>query len=147
MLLIKHLKREWPWAVIFLVTQIIVFALNYRVIESKFFPVVENFKIEHVVSQSPENGSIVYVSFEKIRNCELVGVRMTDKLGWRVKFKFLEDDERVDDSYRSRNTGIHTTGPWWIGTDNWSNIQIEAIHKCDPFGYTVSYMQKIKVVD
>lgn len=144
MWLINLIKREYPWIIIFLTTQAILFGMNYREAESKFMPVVENFEIVHVVKQSPEYGSLVYVKFDKVRNCELIGVRMTNALGWRVKFKFLEDDETFDDSYRSRGIGEHSTGPWWLETDNWSNIQIEALHKCDPFGITVTYMQKIK---
>jgi len=136
-------KREYPWIIIFLATQIGIFSFHYRDFESKFFPVVNNFRVVHVLEQSEETGSVVYVKFDKLRGCELVGVRMTDSNGWRVNFKFLEDYE-TDDSYKSRGLGNHVTGPWWINTVNWSNIQIEAIHKCDPFGNTISYIQKIK---
>ena len=143
MWLTKFVKREYPWIAIFLMTQLALFTANYREAESKFFPVVEDFRVVHVLKQSEEHGSTVFVKFNKVRDCELVGVRMTDHLGWRVRFVFHEDGY-ADNSYRSRGIGEAVTGPWWLETDNWSNIQIEALHKCDPFGITTTYLQKIK---
>tara|TARA_R110000851_G_scaffold6659_1_gene26643 strand:- start:514 stop:972 length:459 start_codon:yes stop_codon:yes gene_type:complete len=143
--IVKYFRVNTLWIMIFLLTQLSIFTWNYREFETKFFPVVTNFEVVHIVEQSKEFGTKAYTRFDKNRECIFIGLRMTDPTGWRIKFTFL-DDIAADDSYKSRGVGHSVAGPWWIDTDNWSNMLVESVHKCDPFGVTISVMQKPKLL-
>ena len=135
----NKIRKEVVWIIIFIVTQLGLFLYNYREFETLFLPVVGPITIE--TSEQVGQSSRVFVSFDKLRACTFIGLRMTDPYGSRVKFKFMDEDTVNDDSYLSRPSGLNVAGPWLIEYLRVNDLQIEAIHKCDWFGYTVSLMQ------
>lgn len=137
----NKIRQELVWIFIFIMTQLALFLYNYRAFETQFYSAVGEITIVKEYKEKESKTDIVYVSFDKYRECEFVGLRMTDPYGGRVKFKFLDEDQEGDDSYLSRPKGLNVAGPWWVNYPNFEELQIEAIHKCDWFGYTVSLMQ------
>ena len=138
--MLNKLKCEWQWVTIFIVAQVALFAINYRNFETKFFPVVSYLTIEYPVTYEGDD-TLLFVSFDKLRDCRYLGIRVTDITGERIRIDF-EDVAEGDDSYPSRPTGHNIAGPWRVNTHKLEAKQVEVIHKCDPFGYTRSIMQK-----
>ncbi|WP_157888289.1 hypothetical protein [Neptunicoccus sediminis] len=98
-------------------------------LESVIFPVVS--EIETVESTNIDADlQRVFVRFKKYRDCDFVGLRMSDPLGYRVKFEFL--DQHGGDSYHSRPAGVNVAGPWLVYSSYpLEEMKIEAIHFCD----------------
>ena len=96
-------------------------------LETKFNPVVS--ELELVKSMYVEDGKQeVFVRFDKYRDCEFLGLRMNDPLGYRVKFDFLDKD---GDSYQSRPEGLNVAGPWMLYTNfPIGDLRVESIHSC-----------------
>lgn len=96
-------------------------------VETKLFPVVGSIEVvqKEEISDSKQR---VFVRFDKYRECEFVGLRMNDPLGYRVEFKFMDIE---GDSYQSRPEGLNIAGPWMIHTNfPIEELKIEAIHRC-----------------
>jgi len=140
----NKILKELTWIIIFILSQLALFLYNFREFETQFLPVVGDISVRSELKDKETKSIMVYVSFDKLRDCEFIGLRMTDPYGSRVKFKFLDEDTLNDDSYLSRPEGFNIAGPWWIEYYNFEDLQIEAIHKCDWFGFTVSLMQTKK---
>ena len=138
--MLNRLKEELHWVAIFLIAQLGLFSIYYRDFETKFFPVVSYIEIIPPIVPH-DDGLLIWVKFEKMRECEFLGVRVFSADGQRIHLQFLDDDDE-DESYRSRAVGPQVSGPWLIDTKNIADKQIEAIHKCDPFSTTKSILQK-----
>ncbi len=99
-------------------------------LETVFFPVVG--QIELVEGHKVDDGvQEVYVEFDKFRDCDFIGLRMNDPLGYRVNFNFLD---KTGDSYHSRPEGFNIAGPWRLFTNfEIEELHIEAVHECKGF--------------
>lgn len=107
--------------------------------ERKYFPVVENFKI---TDSSPfdEDKTLFNVTFDKLRNCEFLGVNWNSSNGNRLPFEFREDLGNEFVGGVTRPTGSHTAGPWLVWADNLDTISGTTYHKCHPLWITETLM-------
>ena len=136
--MLGKLREEICWVLIFLVTQLAVFSIYYRDFETKFFPVVDNFSVQHIYEFTDEYVELD-VKFEKLRKCEFLGLRAYTPAGIRVRVDFLD---KLGDQYHSRPRGPNVAGPWRIYNNGWSDLQVDVLHRCDIFGYTKTVMQR-----
>jgi len=140
MTLFETIKANSKWLSVFVICQLVMISINYRNIESVFFPVVTELTLVESATREGIPGMVVFVSFEKLRGCEFIGLQVSDNIGNRVSIDF-QDVNETDDNYFSRPVGDNIAGPWWIDTQDWEGIRISAVHHCDHFGYTISKMK------
>ena len=141
--MLDKLKEEVLWVMILIATQIGVFSYNYRDFETKFRPVVTDFEVVHVHKWT-EDYMEIDVAFDKLRDCDFAGIRVYTTDGIRIRVDFLD---RMGDQYHSRHVGENIAGPWRIWHDGWSELQLDVLHSCDPFGTTRTVMQRSSLLN
>lgn len=102
-------------------------------IESRFFPVVSDVKVEGV--EKVEDGVAFYVAFDKVRQCKFLGVAWY--LGAeRVGIEF----EPGHNLYPlTRPVGDQYAGPWLVrNVTSLEGTTAVAIHSCHPLWETVT---------
>lgn len=93
-------------------------------LEGDVLPVATNFEV--VSSASQNSQTFIYVTFNKARHCEFLGVN------WyldttRLNVVFLEDKGKAP---LSRPVGGQTTGPWRIDIPTLDGTTAEVLHRC-----------------
>jgi hypothetical protein len=81
--------------------------------EGKFFPVVQNFEIIQARQGPTDLESEIYVSFDKVRNCEYVGITWD----WRSGGNYVRVPLILNPpagSTPTRPVGPATAGPWIV---------------------------------
>lgn len=111
-------------------------------VETKYFPVVSKLSIERSYQDS-DGKSVVYAEFNKIRNCEYVGLswykgsRDSKFQSVRVVLGRAEGDE----SSQNRPQGRQSSGPWTISMpleELKNNSFAQLSHRCHPFWITTT---------
>ena len=102
--------------------------------EAKLFPVVTEFRV--LEAKQHYNDTYVYVSFNKVRNCEFLGVN------WyvgpdRLPIEFLEDAGNVS---ISRPKGDQVTGPWRVGIKSLEGTNMSVQHRCHGLWLTETHL-------
>lgn len=122
---------------------LVTFFVTLPMAETRWFPVVETLQVDKVEPAS-EGRSIIYGSFDKIRQCDYGGIAWFER-------KANGDLERVsvellrrpgDTSSPNRPLGQQTAGPWVIGIPADRVIGasvVELTHRCHPFWTTVTH--------
>lgn len=102
--------------------------------EGIFFPVVSNVNVS--LLQEQPNGLDVNVSFDKIRQCEFIGVSWYDTFGDRLQILFeINGEENLP--YTRPVMGDQDAGPWrLLGIDNLDGSVAVTSHHCHPFWTT-----------
>ena len=77
--------------------------------EGQYLPVVKSVKIEQ--SLGSKDGTLIYVSFDKVRQCQFIGISWYDEFNIRKGVEF-EPDAKF--SPISRPNGEQLTGPWLV---------------------------------
>lgn len=78
--------------------------------EGRLFPVVEQLEILTIVPDGEK--SLIYVRFEKIRECEYVGIGWYEEVDGQLRRVKL--DLRPDGSDSNRPVGRQVAGPWSV---------------------------------
>lgn len=133
-------------AIIFCSTLMMIFFAGPW-IETKFFPVVDTLSISDLRPGDDPGTSRFIASFNKLRNCEYIG------LGWyddatqeRINTLLLRTDK--SDTVVTRPPGYTRTGPWiialppdrirppfgwWAKPKGWVGSHALLFHRCNPF--------------
>lgn len=109
-------------------------------IEEYFFPVVKNTKLVRVESDGPDS-VLVWLSFDKVRNCELIDLawyRVDGLTGGllRIDFEIIED---FGGPPVTRPEGTQVSGPWRLETSPQrftEGIVSHTNHRCHPLWTT-----------
>lgn len=139
---------SWPFviksicaAIIFFCTMVTIYTLG-PLAETRFFPVVGKLQILRM-DPLPGKKTAVFAAFEKLRNCEYIGIAWFS--GSRQK-----GFERVplvlyrqpgDDSSPNRPIGFQRAGPWEIALtaeEVRTRSFAELHHRCHPLWATVT---------
>lgn len=101
--------------------------------ESIFAPVTTSFEITR--TERADGGILVWLKFEKLRQCEFIDLRWYDWLGRELKVTFSPGE--VNDESFTRPVGSADVGPWFISsTADLNFTKAYALHKCHPFWNT-----------
>lgn len=102
-------------------------------LEHRFFPVVEDVEIHDPTVT--EDGVSFFVSFEKVRQCEFVGVAWYSG-AVRVGVEFAPGHNLYP---ATRPEGDQFAGPWLVrDVSTLEGTRAAAIHRCHPLWQTVS---------
>lgn len=109
--------------------------------ETRFFPVVKTLHILRTEATDGGASSLVWGYFEKVRDCEYVGIAWFrgSRLGNFDRVSFVPVREIGDHSSPTRPLGTQQGGPWKIGLpieDLETNSFVEIFHSCHPFWVT-----------
>ena len=100
--------------------------------EPILLPVVTDFKVEKLVIV--EEGTLIWVSLNKIRNCQYLGMEW-----YRGNRRIVFDTERKDSDHsaKSRIVGEHIIGPWFLeDTFGLDGVTGYVQHSCHPLWTT-----------
>lgn len=103
--------------------------------EGRFFPVVNQLEILTIVPDGEK--SLVYVRFEKVRECEYVGIGWYEDKDGQLRRVSL--NLRPDGSDSNRPTGRQVAGPWEVGipADKLrEHSYVTLTHRCNPLYLT-----------
>lgn len=112
-------------------------------VEGRIFPVVGKLHITAMSYDPIEKRTVLQVEFNKIRDCEYLG------LAWFVRLS-TDSFERVpveirrastDKSSPNRPTGLQRSGPWLVNLDpeTLKNRSFALLsHRCNPFWVTTT---------
>lgn len=110
--------------------------------EGDWFPVTSPAEIVSIQAVSGGNASLIYVVFEKYRDCEFIGLSWSeirsDGVLARARIDFRPDGVR-DDTDVNRVRGRQSAGPWLISLPPEllvSHSFAVASHRCHPFWLT-----------
>lgn len=118
--------------IMFLVGFLPVWWTAFYEYEGTILPVVEDVKVEPV--RYGNNSIEVLVSFNKVRQCEFIGISWYDQSGKRLVVVF---DSRERDLPRTRPKGYQNSGVWKIiGTNKLDGTHAVVSHKCHPLWTT-----------
>lgn len=144
-----NLKRIVAW----LVPTVVVLAATVMTlrlgpdVESRMFPVIDNFKIESIL-RNKESGDLVLMgSFTKLRDCKrhaLVATIINDDESDPEKTRIVI----LDNSAKIQLTkGTHEFGPWVVSFNKKSGdwLKLDIVYTCHQFYYTESPLAKIKL--
>ncbi len=116
--------------------------VSFPAIETRYFPVVEKLDIVKV-DQASENRSIVYGQFNKVRQCEYIGIswfkRNSNGVLERVAVELMR--RPGDSSSPNRPLGMQNAGPWVIDIPQdelRGTSVVELAHRCHPFWTTIT---------
>lgn len=124
------------------VVLLVTLFVSMPAVETRFFPVVQHLEIDNVAPAS-ENRSVIYGHFNKVRQCDYIGIswfrRTSDGALERVPVELMR--RAGDTSSPTRPTGRQVAGPWVIGIPpeevRFVSI-VELTHRCHPFWTTVT---------
>lgn len=103
------------------------------VIETRFFPVVDNVQIEDL--KRHDEGVSFYVRFDKLRPCEFLGVSWYE--GAMRRGVAFEPDSALYP--RTRPVGDQYAGPWLVtSVRTLDGTHAVAHHRCHPLWVTAS---------
>lgn len=108
--------------------------------EGVVFPVVDNVAVIEQHADSCEACRLphidVFVTFDKLRQCEFVALSWLDNTGRRVRIDF---DPELGTEAQTRPTGAQVAGPWRIyGIETLEGTRAIVEHQCHPFYRTYS---------
>ena len=128
------------WVTVAMIAQIILFSIFYRSLETIINPVSGNLQIVEPVVYYEEKYEVL-ISFDKYRDCIVVGAIIIDPTGARVPFEDISDPK---DSKVHFPSGSHfLSGPYMIySLYKFEELRIELLHKCDSIGLTRSILQE-----
>lgn len=110
-----------------------VFLPKFSQIEGRILPVTTQLQI---VSQAViEDGVTIYVSFEKLRQCDFLG------LVWYEGSRRLTVDFAPDaaQTHPTRPVGLQVAGPWLIkGVSDLEGTEAFTFHRCNDWWTTVT---------
>jgi hypothetical protein len=87
------------------------------------------------IQQTPVEGGLnVRMSYEKLRDCQILGVSM-DKNGVPVEFEPVVGSV---DALVTRGTGPQISRLWFVGNDNVTDVRLRWIHRCSPLWTVVT---------
>lgn len=111
-------------------------------VETRWFPVVSKMQISEMNALTPER-TAVYASFEKLRDCDYVGIAWfhgSRKTGFeRVPIQLLRAPGDI--SSPNRPLGRQTSGPWIVDIpigEIRNNSFVELYHHCTPLWITAT---------
>lgn len=100
--------------------------------EGRILPVVSNIEITEI--QTDKNGSYIFVSFDKTRQCEFIGLSWYDKFNIRHGVEFSPN---LSTTPKTRPIGGQAAGPWLIkGLENIEGSRAVTTHRCHPLWLT-----------
>ncbi len=122
---------------------LVTFFVSFPALETKYWPVVETLHIERVEAAT-ENRSVIYGTFNKVRQCEYIGItwfaRNVNGVLDRVPVEILR--KPGDTSSPNRPLGVQTAGPWVVAIppqELLGTSVVELTHRCHPFWTTVMH--------
>jgi len=102
--------------------------------EGIYYPVLENVRVD-IVERTP-NGMIIDVRFDKVRQCDFVGISWYDTFGDRLPVMFEINGESFSPETRPVLDN-QNVGPWkLIGIDNLDGSIAITSHRCHPLWIT-----------
>jgi hypothetical protein len=111
--------------------------------EGRFFPVVANTEIVQEYAESCPDCRLphldVFLTFDKVRQCEFINLSWFDETGRRVRVEF---EPEAPSGPVTRPTGSQVVGPWRIfGIDSLEGTHAVVEHQCHPIyrTYTTFY--------
>lgn len=105
-------------------------------LEGYYYPVVTRAEIVQV--EYNDRGAIVYLRFNKVRQCGFVGLQWYNNLDRRLGIEFEPESA---DLPPSRPTGQQYTGPWLIrGLYDINGSRAVVTHNCHPLWETISVL-------
>lgn len=99
-------------------------------IETRFFPVVTDFKVSQIISTA--DGHMAYGELHKARSCEFLGLTIYAHSDGRPKLLLGQFKKDIFGS--DVGTGHQTWGPWTMqfppALGKYDHIQIQGTHRC-----------------
>lgn len=126
------------WTAVFIVAAfpfVVTIGAKY---EGKWFPVVSKLEILRVIPDG-EDHSLVYVRFNKIRDCEYIGVSWFSVEAGYLDRRAIVLKPDTDESDSNRPTGVQVSGPWRIAMpadEVRSQSLVMLTHQCNPLYVT-----------
>jgi len=102
--------------------------------EGQYFPVIKNVNVE--IIEEVRNGLDVDVTFDKVRQCEFIGMSWYDTFGDRLQILFeINGEENLPVTRPVRED--QDAGPWrLLGIDNLDGSVAITSHRCHPLWIT-----------
>jgi hypothetical protein len=108
--------------------------------EGQWLPVVTN--VETVALDYVAEGILVDVEFDKVRQCEFIGISWYDSFRERVPIVFNPEPERPETTDLPRSRPVmedQRAGPWLLlGIDTLDGSIAIVSHRCHPYWITYS---------
>lgn len=101
-------------------------------LEGQLLPVTT--KVKFINTRPVEGGVILRMSYEKMRDCQILGVSM-DKNGVPIEFEPVAGSLDV---LTTRGTGPQISREWFAGTDKLDDVRLRWVHRCNPLFTTVT---------
>ncbi|MAD98718.1 MAG: hypothetical protein Unbinned200contig1000_30 [Prokaryotic dsDNA virus sp.] len=105
--------------------------------EGKVFPVVKNVDVQFI--EKTDKGIRVFVSFDKVRACEFIGLSWYDSFGERSPILFQPDSTGISGEIPITRPVLRNqrSGPWEIiGIDELDGSIAITSHRCHPLWIT-----------
>lgn len=122
---------------------LITFFGTFPALETRYWPVVEKLEIQQVQGVPIEGKSIVYGTFNKVRQCEPLGLQWfrRDSNGVLQRVRAELNKLPGDSSTPVRPLGRQSTGPWVIDIppeELRTASVVELAHRCHPFWVSIT---------
>lgn len=128
-----RLVWTWPGALAVLILAMLpVWGPLVPPLEGAVWPVTS--KVTFVEQKLVAGGFTVRMSYNKLRDCEIIGVSM-DRNGVPIEFEPVNGSV---DKLTTRGTGPQISREWFIGSDRIDELRLRFIHRCSPFWTTVT---------
>lgn len=124
-----------------IIITLLIFLISFPIIspymaefETKYLPVIKNIKV--LPPTLHRDGISFYVNFDKIRQCEFIGLSWYDNNGTRLKLDFESSAKNTEET---RPTGEWNVGPWFLhDVSSLEDTRAYTFHKCHPLWITIS---------
>lgn len=99
-------------------------------IEGYLAPVTS--KVTFVDVREFEGGTVLRMSYTKLRNCEIVGVSL-DRFGAAIRFEPVADSKAT---LTTRGTGPQISREWFVDAKSLDGLRLRWFHRCSPLYVT-----------
>jgi hypothetical protein len=114
---------SWPGTIgLFVILAVVMLMPIMPTADGLLFPVTS--KVEFVDIRPVEGGMSVRMKFNKLRDCEYLGVTI-DRDGVGIDFEPISGGEPM-----TLPTGQRLSRPWFVGTGNLDGIRLRWVHRC-----------------
>ena len=137
----SHERRQftisvtWTWPVIIgllILAMVPIWGPLMPPLEGQLLPVTT--KVKFINTRPIEGGTILRMSYEKLRDCQILGVSM-DKNGVPIEFEPVAGSLDV---LTTRGTGPQISREWFAGTDKLDDVRLRWVHRCSWLWTTVT---------
>lgn len=129
----RLMEITWAWPTVILLLFFVLLPIYgplMPVIEGQFLPVTSKVVFKNVTPV--EGGLSVRMQFEKLRDCEFLGVT-ADRDGISVDFEPINGGLPI-----TLPAGDRLSRPWLLGSTDLEGIRLRFTHRCGPWWITVT---------